>query len=53
MKPIEIYDSVVPNRSSVLAEVIAVLKEAGGRYAVTFDLAINGMLTRYSRRMQR
>ena len=38
---IEIYDSVVAEGSSAFAEVIAVLEQAGTRYAVIGGLAIN------------
>ena len=41
MKLTEIYDSVVAEGSSAFAEVIAVLEEAGIRYAVIGGLAIN------------
>lgn len=41
MKLIEIYDSVVAEGSSAFAEVIAVLEQAGTRYAVIGSLAIN------------
>jgi hypothetical protein len=41
VKLIEIYDSVVAEGSSSFAEVIAVLEQAGGRYAVIGGLAVN------------
>ena len=41
MKLVEIYDSVVAEGSSGFAEVIAVLEQAGTRYAVIGGLAIN------------
>jgi hypothetical protein len=41
VKLTEIYDSVVAEGSSAFAEVIAVLEEAGIRYAVIGGLAIN------------
>jgi hypothetical protein len=41
VKLIEIYDSVVAEGSSAFAEVIAVLEQAGTRYAVIGGLAIN------------
>lgn len=41
MKLTEIYDSVVAEGSSSFAEVIAVLEQAGTRYAVIGGLAIN------------
>lgn len=41
MRLIEIYDSVVAQGSSVFAEVIAVLEQAGTRYAVIGGLAVN------------
>ena len=41
MRLIEIYDSVVAEGSSAFAEVIAVLEQAGTRYAVIGGLAIN------------
>jgi predicted nucleotidyltransferase len=41
VKLVEIYDSVVAEGSSGFAEVIAVLEQAGTRYAVIGGLAIN------------
>ena len=41
MKLTEIYDSVVAEGSSAFAEVIAILEQAGARYAVIGGLAVN------------
>jgi hypothetical protein len=41
MKLNEIYDGVVAEGSSALAEVIAALEQAGMRYAVIGGLAVN------------
>lgn len=41
MKLTEIYDSVVAEGSSAFAEVIAILEQAGARYAMIGGLAVN------------
>ena len=41
MKLTEIYDSIVSEGSSAFAEVIAILEQAGARYAVIGGLAVN------------